>query len=184
MVKELPLRSDTVKLVEDEDFIGDRKIQALNRKGDRRSSSKYKGVYLDEKCSKWISRLKVDGKQKYLGSFDCEDDAAEAYNAAVLENYGEDAYRNIIGEDNSANNVTVQEMLRAERRKNKPTYRGVYIRGEKRYISAQIVIGDRTVYLGTFNTRKKAARAYDKKAYELYGDKAILNFPEEYKTSI
>lgn len=35
--------------------------------------------------------------------------------------------------------------------------------------------------LGYFKIEEDAARAYDKKCYELYGEDAVLNFPEEYK---
>lgn len=37
----------------------------------------------------------------------------------------------------------------------------------------------KTVYVGMFTDELAAARAYDAKARELYGDKARLNFPEE-----
>lgn len=35
----------------------------------------------------------------------------------------------------------------------------------------------RKVYCGSGKTAEEAARAYDRKARELYGDKAVLNFP-------
>lgn len=36
-----------------------------------------------------------------------------------------------------------------------------------------------TYYLGNYATPEEAARAYDKKALEVWGDRAVLNFPED-----
>ena len=58
-------------------------------------------------------------------------------------------------------------------------YRGVSL--NKRYKNpwiAQIQIDNRNIHLGRFSTEKEAAKAYDKKATELYGELASLNFSE------
>jgi hypothetical protein len=63
-------------------------------------------------------------------------------------------------------------------------YRGVSKRD--RYYSgyksdkwaSQIVYNKKTIHLGNFNNQIEAAKAYDKKALELYGEFAQLNFPD------
>lgn len=60
-------------------------------------SSQYKGVFWNAQKGKWQSRLKIDGKQKHLGFFVNEKDAARAYNEAALKYFGEFAVLNEIG---------------------------------------------------------------------------------------
>ena len=53
-------------------------------------ASIYKGVTFDDTASfKWKARLYKDGKQKVLGRFATEQEAALAYNRAAVEVYGE-----------------------------------------------------------------------------------------------
>jgi hypothetical protein len=66
----------------------------------------------------------------------------------------------------------------------KSKYRGVYY---KSYISkyktkpfmAYIASNSIRLVIGFFSTAKEAALAYDKKALELYGEYAQLNFPKK-----
>lgn len=47
------------------------------------------------------------------------------------------------------------------------------------HYSAEIVDDGRKIHIGRFATAEEAARAYDKKAIELHGEFASLNFPDE-----
>jgi hypothetical protein len=56
-------------------------------------------------------------------------------------------------------------------------FRGVYPCGDK--WGAKIGHQRRTLHIGVFDDPAEAARAYDRKAIELHGEFACLNFPEE-----
>ena len=63
-----------------------------NRRPNRNSPWRYKGVRKRNDRNKWVASL----AGKTLGYFDHERDAAEAYNAAAVERYGEFARLNEI----------------------------------------------------------------------------------------
>jgi group I intron endonuclease len=63
---------------------------------------------------------------------------------------------------------------------NTSNYRGVsFIKKEQKYQS-MIQYNKKQYYIGIFASEIEAAKAYDKKAYELLGSRAKLNFPEDY----
>lgn len=60
-----------------------------NRKGaNRNSASKYLGVWWDENNKKWEAQIKVHYKQKYLGQFKSEKEAAIVRDKAAIELHG------------------------------------------------------------------------------------------------
>ncbi len=68
----------------------------MNQSLQKNKTSKYKGVCWDNSRKKWMVGIKINGKIKYLGRFEDEKDAAEAYNEAAKEYFGEFAFLNNI----------------------------------------------------------------------------------------
>jgi len=60
---------------------------ARNTKKRKQTSSKYKGVSFNKQSNKWESKIMLDKKRIFLGYFDDEDDAGQAYNDAIRK-YG------------------------------------------------------------------------------------------------
>jgi hypothetical protein len=68
----------------------------MNMSSHADSTSKYKGVYWVKRDRKWRARIQINKKLKSLGCFDCEIEAALAYNKAAQQLFGEFARLNQI----------------------------------------------------------------------------------------
>jgi hypothetical protein len=70
-------------------------VEAAKVKSTKRTyTSQYKGVCKPQGKILWQAGLRVAGVSRRLGTFENEDDAARAYDAAALEAFGEFAYQN------------------------------------------------------------------------------------------
>lgn len=67
--------------------------QAYKPSAHKNKTSQYKGVYKSN-TGKWTAQCVVNNKNKNLGIFKTEKDAAEAYNKAALAEWGEFAWLN------------------------------------------------------------------------------------------
>lgn len=71
-----------------------------NRSKPKNNTSGFKGVSWHKPTKKWQARVACKKESIYLGLFDCEIEAAKAYNKKAVELFGEYAYINEIGEEN------------------------------------------------------------------------------------
>ena len=86
--------------------------------------------------------------------------------------------------DNRCSNLRVcsnKENVRNARLRSDSTtmYKGVHLDKEKRKFLSSIFFNGKNIFLGYFENKIDAARAYDKKAKELFGEFAYLNFKED-----
>lgn len=73
--------------------VTNKKLNGANRRKTAGTSSRFKGV--SKRGGKFCARVKVDGKQKHLGCFESEENAARAYDHAACESFGGFAKTNI-----------------------------------------------------------------------------------------
>jgi len=141
----------------------------------RNKTSKYKGVYWKKRDQKWMVRVSFKGKNIYLGLFDSEREAARIHDAGAKLSYGDFAILNFNGEILEKHFYFVKNILNSEKKKNSSVYKGVSFYKQTNKWTAQMHFKNVYYRLGYFATETEAARAYNKKALELLGSKAILN---------
>ena len=57
-----------------------------NKKDSKNNTSNHKGVSFDKRRNLWRTRIYINNKEKFLGYFTDENDAASAYNRALDDN--------------------------------------------------------------------------------------------------
>jgi len=168
---------------------------------DEKKTSGYVGVYLRSNKNIWIAKITYKRKTYYLGDFNIEEEAALAYDKKALELYGSEAKLN-------KPNITLEQIAKKRERLAKIKAKNTVISRENlskhrqgtryknasklsKYVGihhsykgafkwhARITYRNKEYFLGSFDTEKEAAQAYDKKALEIYGEDAKLNFPKK-----
>lgn len=92
-------------------------------------------------------------------------------------------HRNGDGLDNQRHNLRLctnaQNQQNRQKGRGASSFKGVSRRSPRGGWQATIKTNGRTHYLGSHATEIEAARAYDRKALELFGEFAGLNFPDD-----
>ncbi|KAE8671875.1 Ethylene-responsive transcription factor WRI1 [Hibiscus syriacus] len=161
-----------------------------------RRSSIYRGVTRHRWTGRFEAHLwdksswnNIQSKKGRQGAYDSEEAAARTYDLAVLKYWGPETTLNFPRERyekemEEMKKVTKEEYLASLRRRSSGFSRGVSkYRGVARHHhngrwEARIgrVLGNKYLYLGTYNTQEEAAAAYDMAALEHRGANAVTNF--------
>lgn len=84
--------------------------------------------------------------------------------------------------DNRKSNLRIctqdENMLNSKPKIGTSIYKGVYFSNKSQKWVSDIVRNGKKKRIGTFDTEEEAGMAYDRKALELHGEFAYLNFPE------
>jgi len=152
----------------------------------------YKGVTTakgrEHVNKKYKAVLRTGNKAHFLGNYMTKEEAALAYDTKAKEVYGKFARLNFPnGPSDEVKKIIQETVYRPDKRKNNTTgFRGV---GRNQWTNknrpptirycARIGHNGKYERIGYYETAEQAARAYDKKAVELWGEFAHLNFPEE-----
>jgi hypothetical protein len=163
--------------------IATRSENSRNMSKQKLTKHKYKGIRITN-SGKFECTIFVNGKPIYLGCFLTELEAVKVYDENAALYHGEFAATNVgLG-------LITEEKLRsvklnkhsAHKRKNVwySNYAGVSREknSNKNPWRAYITFKGKHIRLGGFKTEEEAALAYDKKARELFGSVAKLNFPD------
>lgn len=157
-------------------------VPKQNYRSGRKMTSIYKGVSWSKKMQSWKSSIGYKNKQIFLGYFSTELDGAVAYNNKARELFGDFACINDIDD------IQLYEKGRGRRIKREKTSKYIGVTKYKNRWHAQIYDKKekKVLHMGEYKTEIEAARVYNKKAIELYGeDYPKLNIIiEENKTEV
>jgi hypothetical protein len=136
-------------------------------------STKLLGVTYHKRDNTYEAYITKEKKRYYLGRFAKDTDAAQAYNLKAIELFGENATLNIIDEKN----ISIECIKKTHKKSinSSSKYYGVNLFKKNNKWRARIIKDKKEYSLGYFINEIDAAKAYNIKAVELYGDQANLN---------
>ena len=144
------------------------------RKRNKRGSNSKSGYYgVLKRGNRYSARILIDGKYNHLGNYDTAKQAAKAHDDEAIKlrrpfcsmNYPKTA---------PVGYTPIQQQLQSN---NTVGYRGATkVRGGR--FQAQIQNGDKRQCLGTYDTPKEAAVAYDRALLKANKSTTLLNFPD------
>ncbi|GAB4815454.1 hypothetical protein N2152v2_002500 [Parachlorella kessleri] len=162
-----------------------------------KGSSRFRGVSWSANCSKWRAQVWKGNEVHHLGYYEREEDAAHAYDEAVVRLRGPGVVTNFSrgaaaearrrqqspAAALSAAPASAATRVVADDAGNRPVgtrFKGVSWCPQRRAWLSQVWDGASYRLLGAFDSEVKAARAYDGACLSLEGPGAQTNFPHSH----
>lgn len=140
----------------------------MNRGVNYNSETGFKGSTIER--GRYVSKITNEGAIEYIGTFLTAEDAAKAYNVKAEEYFGEYACLNDVNHEGFD--------IEKERTKSHGKYRGVcYHKRDKKWQASRSHKGKKH-YIGQYDCKIEAAKAYDNYIVNELGITSDVNFPE------
>ena len=154
-----------------------RPMSSKKRKRRSTGNSGFRGVYKVGK--RFYASIRIDRKQKYLGAYQTAKEAALVYDRALAKDKRPRSafnYPDGLPSDDEDYEALMNPKKEKRAQKNNSTgYTGVTKEGPG--FKARIRIDHKTIYIGTYDTPKEAALAYDRAVIRRKRPSSRLNFP-------
>jgi len=149
---------------------------ASNRIKKEGTTSQYIGVYKKKAKNKYQASIIINYKFIFLGYFDNEIDAAEKRDLYVVQNKLD---YHVLNFPLKKEEYLKKDKIETKLKKTNSNYIGIF---KTRYnkFGSNINIGDKKIWLGSFETALEAAVAYDKYIVINNIPHKTLNFPKDY----
>lgn len=160
----LNLTRDNIILVDKDALIRSRGVRKNNVHG-------YKGVGRER--NRFKAMLTSGGEVLHRSYHSTTDEAAKAYNEAVIEHFGENsgAFLNVIGVDNRNSEINIRREYASNRSKNHVGERKSKYRGVTKYNGKYLVIIDgKMLYENKYDIEEEAAKKYNELVIQKYGE--------------
>eukprot|EP00984_Skeletonema_dohrnii_P002786 scaffold958_cov128-Skeletonema_dohrnii-CCMP3373.AAC.4 len=145
----------------------------------KEGASKYTGVSFDKQKNKWTAQITIDGKQRRIGYYENEEEAAVDYARAVFKYKGQEALDKVRAQSSLAFDLTdvplQSPILRSHVRIGRGGSKYVGVSCDKRdnKWQAQIMIDGEKRSIGYYDNEEEAAADYARAVFKHKGQEAL-----------
>eukprot|EP00985_Skeletonema_marinoi_P016761 scaffold9054_cov137-Skeletonema_marinoi.AAC.4 len=148
----------------------------------KEGASKYTGVSFDKAMNKWKALISIDGKQRHIGRYESEEEAAVDYARAVFKYKGQgalDKAREAKEENSFAFDLRdIPPQLPIPKsaghiKEGASKYKGVYFNKPMKKWQTQIMIAGKSQFIGYYDNDEEAAVDYARAVSKFKGQGAL-----------